>query len=68
MPIYEYECASCGKVTEILVRSRGDEGAVCPACGSEKLERMFSTFGVGKGSVDSSAPPCAEGGGCPPSG
>jgi len=50
MPIYEYQCESCGKVSEILVRSAADEAPVCTACGSRKLTKMFSTFGVGKGS------------------
>jgi putative FmdB family regulatory protein len=41
MPIYEYRCADCGKTCEVLVLS-GNSVARCPACGSSKLERLFS--------------------------
>jgi putative FmdB family regulatory protein len=40
MPIYEYRCTACGDAFEALVR--GDEAAVCPACGSADLERQTS--------------------------
>ncbi len=41
MPLYEYKCAQCGKVTE--VRHGFDDGhdAPCPACGGT-LARVFS--------------------------
>lgn len=44
MPIYEYDCQACGGGFELLIR--GSESAVCPECGSEKLEKRFSVFGV----------------------
>ncbi len=35
MPIYEYECAACGRRYEVFVRTAtGAENGVCPACGS----------------------------------
>jgi len=40
MPLYSYHCAGCQKEAELLIRS-GDI-PVCPACGSEKLERLPS--------------------------
>jgi putative FmdB family regulatory protein len=41
MPLYDYRCAKCGKVTE--VRHGFDEAhkGVCPACGGE-LSRVFN--------------------------
>jgi putative FmdB family regulatory protein len=42
MPIYEYKCLDCGKVSEIFLRSPNSEGAKCPICGSENLERLLS--------------------------
>lgn len=43
MPLYEYHCDACQKVSEILVRSR-DEVPVCPDCGSDRMRRLLSTF------------------------
>jgi putative FmdB family regulatory protein len=41
MPIYDYKCGECGKVSEVFQRSLG-EPAKCPSCGSENVERIFS--------------------------
>ena len=40
MPIYEYECNDCGQAFEFLMR--GEEKAVCPACGKSHLTRALS--------------------------
>lgn len=40
MPLYSYTCADCGAEAELLMRS--DDVAVCPACGSAKMERLPS--------------------------
>ena len=41
MPIYDFKCRDCGKVSEILLR--GIEQAVCcPDCGSDNMERLIS--------------------------
>ena len=42
MPIYDYRCRECGKVSEIFLRSLDSEAAKCPGCGSENLERLIS--------------------------
>jgi putative FmdB family regulatory protein len=42
MPIYEYKCQECGKVSEIFLRSLNSQNAQCPVCGSRKLERLLS--------------------------
>lgn len=75
MPIYEYSCAKCGKVTEKLVSfSNADEAVECPECHREARRIISSSAfhlkgggwaaqGYGK---QSSAPSCpaAGGGGC----
>jgi putative FmdB family regulatory protein len=46
VPIYEFDCQSCGDRFEELVGSHvGVETAdvVCPECGSAKVERRLST-------------------------
>ncbi len=46
MPLYEYECESCQKVVEALVRNEQEhheqEESACPACGNRSLHRVFS--------------------------
>ena len=43
MPIYEYNCVSCGKNFEVLHRTL-DEHVNCPACNGTEVERLLSTF------------------------
>lgn len=40
MPIYDYACQGCGAQSELLVR--GAAAPACPACGSERMERLLS--------------------------
>ncbi|MFK8110742.1 MAG: zinc ribbon domain-containing protein [Rubripirellula sp.] len=73
MPLYEYECKSCDDVVELLIRSP-TEKAECPACGNDKIERVFSVpaspaiKGGGSlpvaGSGESCGAPRCCGGGC----
>jgi len=48
MPIYEFACEKCKKRFESLVRP-GTAKVPCPDCGSKKVKRRFSTFGIGGG-------------------
>ena len=41
MPIYEYRCLSCGKISGIFLRSSESEDIECPMCGSENLEKLL---------------------------
>lgn len=43
MPIYEYKCQECGKISEIFLRSFDSQNVQCSVCGSHKLERLLST-------------------------
>jgi len=42
MPIYDYKCRECGRVSEIFLRSPDSEDIKCPDCGSNNLERLIS--------------------------
>ena len=42
MPIYEYRCLECGRISEIFLRSLNNQNVQCPACGSYKLDRLLS--------------------------
>ncbi|PYR62879.1 MAG: zinc ribbon domain-containing protein [Acidobacteria bacterium] len=59
MPLFEYQCKSCSKEFELLVR--GSETPACPACRSTELEKRLSVFAAhgGGSSREMSAPgPC----------
>jgi len=48
MPIYEYCCAECGERFELFVRSAARQAVpTCPRCGSQKVRKAISLFGVG---------------------
>lgn len=60
MPIYEYECQSCGNRFESLRGFTDSESKVkCPNCGTQNSKRVISSFFGGGGN--------AGGGGCAPS-
>lgn len=63
MPVYEYECEECGKVTEALRRmAEADEPIACEKCGSTKTRRAHSVTAVGASKGDT---PLPVGGCCP---
>ena len=45
MPLYSFHCAECDKDSELLLGF--SDVAVCPACGSEKMERLASRVAPG---------------------
>lgn len=46
MPIYEYGCGDCGLHTEVLQASHEAPLQICPACGSNAMQRLISNFGT----------------------
>ena len=76
MPIYDFKCKKCGKVSELLVRSADSQDVSCPDCGNSNMERLISSsYLVKMGSPSSGAtccgkaercetPPCSTGEGC----
>src|SRR5260221_7750600 len=47
MPIYEYECTACAKVSShVVMGSRRRPKLACPACGAGRLKRVMSSFAV----------------------
>lgn len=45
MPLYEYECQSCGRRTELLQRFGDEPLTTCPECGG-KVRKLFSAPAV----------------------
>jgi putative FmdB family regulatory protein len=49
MPIYEFKCRDCGRLTSVFVRNVGATGeATCQRCGSRDTERVISRFAYHK--------------------
>ena len=42
MPIYEYRCKECQRVSEVFIRSAEGGAIRCPHCGSESLDRLVT--------------------------
>mgnify|MGYP001545127716 CR=1 FL=1 len=42
MPIYEYECQSCGHVLDALQKISDDPLKHCPDCGEPSLKKLLS--------------------------
>ncbi len=56
MPIYEFQCKDCGKVSEFLViHARDQHSHKCQFCGSNRLKKILSAPGVVKGEGASAA-------------
>lgn len=51
MPIYEYRCEQCGRISEFLegIGKRDNEKRICKNCGSKNLHKIFSTSYVNSG-------------------
>ena len=47
MPIFEYKCGKCDKISEFLESSASKKQRKCEHCGSTKLEKQFSVFAAG---------------------
>ena len=42
MPIYEYECKSCGHILDALQKMSEDPLKFCPECGEPALKKLLS--------------------------
>jgi putative FmdB family regulatory protein len=46
MPIYDYDCASCGRRSEIIHGVHADQPTVCPLCGGGPLRKAVTASAV----------------------
>ncbi|MCS7071338.1 MAG: zinc ribbon domain-containing protein [Anaerolinea sp.] len=66
MPLYEYDCPSCGREFEKRMSMAEADKAICPHCGNEYTTRRLSRImvkGQSNGGSVSSAPAIVSGGG-----
>ncbi|MDH4222288.1 MAG: zinc ribbon domain-containing protein [candidate division Zixibacteria bacterium] len=77
MPIFEYKCEDCGKVSEVFqLKAKQENTIVCPDCGSNRMKRLMSSpasFVMGSSSKETTCcgreercdtPPCSTDGTC----
>ncbi len=76
MPIYDFRCHECGRVSEIFLRSANDQVVRCPGCGSQNMERLITASYMIKMGTPAQGttccgrtercetPPCSTGGIC----
>lgn len=47
MPIYEYKCVNCGRISSVFVRTFGPpDNLVCSRCGKTDLRKLVSRVAV----------------------
>ena len=49
MPIFDYECRTCGEKFELIVLKT--TVAACPSCHGQELEQLISSFAVSSDST-----------------
>ena len=56
MPIYEYGCSSCKIIFQFWTSKVGtNEIPLCPKCGNGSMQKIISSFAIGKGEKKNSA-------------
>lgn len=66
MPIYEYQCEQCGRVSSFFEKSmRANTSHECPECGSRELRKLCSAFSAGRGEAGASGSDACPTGNCP---
>jgi len=64
MPLFEYECLSCGNTSEILIMGASKEKPVCSTCGSTDMQKLLSAHSSMSGSIGNSLPGFGDTGCC----
>jgi len=55
MPIYSYACKDCDERFDLFIgKSEENDKLICTKCGSKNIQRIFSPFCIGSGSVSGS--------------
>lgn len=63
MPTYDFRCGECGHKFTVLVSISEKDKVACPACGSGKIEQLFTGCAVRTGGSGGSCnlPPAGGG-------
>lgn len=69
MPLFEFICNECGTSFEKLIRISGPQTEVlCPACQSNKTQKLLSGFAVASSGGSAGSSFAASAANCAPSG
>jgi len=60
MPIYEYECKSCGQVQEVLQGSAETPSLKCNDCDNKDFKKLISAAFVSTGTFDKNCKTCRD--------
>lgn len=63
MPIFDFECKTCGNKFDLMIANKDKDKVKCPQCGSAEIKQLLSLFATSSGS--SSSDSCS---GCPSAG
>lgn len=56
MPIYEFQCNQCNVKFDEYFRSASEKKKLfCPACQSDRIQKIFSVFGMSTGGGEDSS-------------
>ncbi|OQX24008.1 MAG: FmdB family transcriptional regulator [Desulfobacteraceae bacterium IS3] len=55
MPLFDYLCTECGKISEILITG-SEDSTQCRTCGSRNLKKMLSAHSSLSGTSKNSMP------------
>ena len=45
MPIYEYQCQSCGHQFDVIQKVSDEKLTICPKCKKKKLKKLVTSAG-----------------------
>ena len=45
MPIYEYQCQSCGHQFDVIQKVSDEKLTICPKCNEKKLKKLVTSAG-----------------------
>ena len=45
MPIYEYQCQSCGHQFDVIQKISDEKLTICPKCKEKKLKKLVTSAG-----------------------
>lgn len=69
MPLYDFQCEQCEKIFEVERSMTETRIEACPACGSKKTVKVFSSAGIqfkGSGFYVTDSKPASNGASLPP--
>ncbi|MFA5891328.1 MAG: zinc ribbon domain-containing protein [Actinomycetota bacterium] len=58
MPLYDYECRSCGSRFELLISAARADDVACEGCGATEVRRLLPVIAGLGGRAEAPSTPC----------